>query len=99
MSLCVCASVRLCVSSLGHRVVAARMERMAMENALDAEPRASQGAIAFHRFEGVARARRHEATLREHEMRQRQLVSADKRHDSETWPRSEERRVGKGRRT
>src|SRR5687768_4599250 len=53
---------------------------MAFENALDAKPRAFQRAIALDRLIGVARARRFEATLREHQMRQRQLVPANACH-------------------
>src|SRR5690348_10680476 len=72
--------------SLGNGIVSARMERMAAENALDAEPRTFHGAVAFHRLECVPRARRHEATLRKHEMRQRQLVTTNEGHDDESRP-------------
>src|SRR5438876_6496173 len=37
-------------------------------------------------FVGVARARRHEATLREHQVRQRQLVHANQRPDGTPRP-------------
>src|SRR5437762_6458801 len=94
----VCASVRLCCAStrlcvyasvrlaLRHRVVAARVQRVAAQDASDAEPNASHGAVALHRFVGVARARRHEATLREHQVRQRHLVDANQRHDGTPRP-------------
>src|SRR5207245_9425657 len=79
----VCASVRL---ALRHRVVAARVQRVAAQDASDTEPNASHRAIALHRFVGVARARRHEATLREHQVRQRHLVDANQRHDGTPRP-------------
>src|SRR5437773_10778182 len=81
--LCVYASVRL---ALWHRVVAARVQRVAAQDASDAEPNASHRAVALHRFVGVARARRHEATLREHQVRQRHLVDANQRHDGTPRP-------------
>src|SRR2546427_9710119 len=59
---------------------------MAAQDPSDAEPRSSDRAVAFHRFEGVARARRYETTLREHQVRQRRLVDANQRHDGAPWP-------------
>src|SRR6266566_5933424 len=59
---------------------------MAAQDPSDAEPRTSDRAVAFHRFEGIARARRHEATLGEDQMRQRQLVDANQRHDGAPRP-------------
>src|SRR5437773_11639816 len=53
---------------------------MALENPADAEPRAFEGAIAGNGFVGVARARRLETTLREQEMRQREVVATDESH-------------------
>src|SRR2546426_823709 len=79
----VCASVRL---ALRHRVVAARVQRVAAQDASDTEPNASHRAVALPRFVGVARARRHEATLREHQVRQRPLVDANQRHDGTPRP-------------
>src|SRR2546425_152098 len=65
---------------LRHRIIPARMERMAFDNPADAEPRASERAMARDGLVGVARARRLEATLREHEMRQRELVPTNESH-------------------
>src|SRR5438128_4560692 len=59
---------------------------MAAQDPSDAEPRPSHRAVAFHRFEGVTRTRRHETTLREHQVRQRRLVDANERHDGAPWP-------------
>src|SRR2546429_1537645 len=59
---------------------------MAAQDPSDAEPRSSDRAVAFHRFEGVARARRYETTLREHQVRQRRLVEANERHEGAPWP-------------
>src|SRR5438876_12295916 len=59
---------------------------MAAQDPSDAEPRPSDRAVAFHRFEGLARARRYETTLREHQVRQRRLVEANERHDAAPWP-------------
>ena len=53
---------------------------MTFGNPLDPKPRAFQRAIALDRFVGVARAGRFEATLREDQMRQRQLVPANECH-------------------
>src|SRR3989454_9466042 len=72
--------------SSGHWVVAARVQRVAAQDPFDAEPHTSDCAVALHRFEGVARARRHEATLREYQMRQRQLVETNERHDGAPRP-------------
>src|SRR3989441_7187401 len=59
---------------------------MAAQDPSDPEPRPSDRAVAFHRFEGVTRTRRHETTLREHQVRQRRLVDANERHDGAPWP-------------
>src|SRR5712692_11323098 len=79
----VCASVR---PASRYRVVTAGVQRVAAQDPLGAEPHPSERAVALHRFEGVARARRHEATLREHQMRERQLVHANERHDGTSRP-------------
>src|SRR5947207_8842792 len=65
---------------LRHRIIPARMERMTFENPADSEPRAFERAMARDGLVGVARARRLEATLREHEMRQRELVATNESH-------------------
>src|SRR5260370_5301177 len=69
----VCASVRL---ASRYRVETAGVQRVAAQDPFDAEPHPSERAVALHRFEVVARARRPEAALRDHQMRQRQLVHA-----------------------
>ena len=56
------------------------MERMTLEDASDAKPCASQRAMALDRFVGVARARRLEPAVCEHEVRQRELVATDECH-------------------
>src|SRR6266568_4223371 len=65
---------------LRHRIIPARMERMTFENPADSEPRAFERAMARDGLVGVARARRLEATLREHEVRQRELVATNESH-------------------
>jgi len=65
---------------LGHRVIAAGVERMAFENPLDPQPGAFERAVALDGLVGVARARRLEPTLREDEMRQRELVATNESH-------------------
>ena len=62
------------------------MQRVTTQDPLDTEPRAAHGSVAFHGFEGVARAGRHEAALREHQVRQRHLVDANERHHGTPRP-------------
>src|SRR5205809_7654273 len=62
------------------------MQRVATEDALDAEPTSLQRAVALDRLKGVVRARRREATLRDHQMRDAHLVSTDHRHHREPRP-------------
>src|SRR5439155_2185217 len=67
-----------------HRIISARMKGVALENASHAEPAAFQRAVARDGFIGIARTRRLEATLREHEMRQRQLIAPNQCHYGKT---------------
>src|SRR5579864_1260773 len=71
--------------SSGNGIIPAGVERMALGNPLDPKPRAFEGAVPFHRFIGVARARRHEPALGEDEVRQRELVATDERHYDQAW--------------
>src|SRR2546421_11181212 len=66
---------------------------MALQNASHAEPGTFQGAVALDRFVRIARAGRFEATLREHEVRQRQLIRADQRHHRESRQSLQQRHV------
>src|SRR6266850_170479 len=66
-----------------HRIISARMKWVALENALHAEPAAFQRTVTLDGLVGVARTRRVEATLREYEMRQRQLIAANQCHYGE----------------
>src|SRR5437016_5873375 len=61
-------------------IISARVERMTLEDASDSKPAAFQRSIALDCFVRVARARRLEPALREHQMRQRELVSTDQCH-------------------
>ena len=70
---------------LGHGVVPASVQRVATEDALDAEPASLQRAVALDRLQGVVRARRREATL-EHPMRDGHLVSTYREHHCEPRP-------------
>ena len=72
------------VYPLGHRIIPASVERMAFGDPLDAEPGASERAIALDGLVGVARARRLEPALRKDEMRQRELVATDQLHYDES---------------
>src|SRR5204863_5424487 len=81
--LCVCASVRL---ALWHRIEAARVQRMTAQDALQAEPAPLERAVALDGIERVLRARRHETTLREHQMRERHLVCANHAHGGPSRP-------------
>src|SRR5438094_8625321 len=65
------------------------MQRVATEDALDAEPTSLYRAVALDRLKGVVRARRREATLRDHQMRDAHLVSTDHRHHRAPRPATE----------
>src|ERR1041385_278792 len=62
------------------------MQRVAPQDAPHAEPHAPRHAIALHCFVRVARARGFEAALREHQVRQRQLVEANQRQHRASRP-------------
>jgi hypothetical protein len=56
------------------------VKRMTLEDASDAKPGAFQRPMALDCFVRVARARRLEPALREHQMRHRELVPTDECH-------------------
>ena len=70
----------------GHRVEPARVEGVAAGHTLHAEPAPLHRPVACDCFEGVVRAGGSEATLGEHQMRERHLVAADECHHSEPRP-------------
>src|SRR5438128_2276053 len=62
------------------------MERVAAEDPPYAQPASLERAVTLDRLICVVRARRRKATLREHQMRQRELVTADDGHGHPTRP-------------
>src|SRR5437879_12799348 len=56
------------------------MQRVAAQDALHAQPTSFERTVTLDRLECVLRAAGREATLREHQMRQRHLVRADQSH-------------------
>jgi len=74
---------------LGNRIVTARMKRMTTKYATRTQPAAFQRTVALHCFVRVARTRWLEATLRKHQMRQRELIPTDECHHRHTWQSSQ----------
>src|SRR5256886_7248436 len=62
------------------------MQRVAPQDPPHAEPRAPHRPIALHRFVRIARARRLEAALCEHQVRQRRLIDANQAEDRTSRP-------------
>src|SRR5437762_12220847 len=72
--------------ALRHRVVAARMQRVAAQDALHSQPASFEPTVTLDRLACVLRAAAREATLREHQMRQRPLVRTAQSHSRATRP-------------
>src|SRR2546428_12416804 len=79
---------RSTMRSLRNGVVPARMQRVAAENAFHAEPASLERPGALDRLGGVVRAGGREARLRQHEMRQSELVCADQSDRDQPRPAS-----------
>src|SRR5690242_2586709 len=70
--------------ALRHRIVATGMKGMTPRHAADPQPGPLQGAVPLYSLISVTGAAGREATLREHQMRQRELIQADQAHDQKT---------------
>jgi hypothetical protein len=74
-------SVRMLTSwlPLWHRIIAARVERLAFEQPANGEPSTAQNAVRLHRLDRVLRARRVEAAMMRQYRRQESSVDTDRR--------------------
>lgn len=63
---------------LRNRIVAPRMQRMALQDSLDGKPHPPNGSVFFDRFNGVVRAGRMKPTAIGKQRRKHPLINTDR---------------------